>query len=100
MDLRLIVQFSAMEAFTAMATASRFSTGSAPGIPRQTGQVCAFAGAPNFVEQPQKIFECVSSWQCTSSPMTGSYFCLTAFGIAVVAELISIATGAAGGLPF
>ena len=67
-------QFSASAAFTAIATASRFSTGSAPGRPRQTGQVLVFGGAPNLVEQPQKILERVRSWTCTSSPITGSYF--------------------------
>ena len=31
---------------TASSTARRFSTGSAPGSPRQTGQTCVFGGAP------------------------------------------------------
>src|SRR5947199_3373514 len=42
-------------------------------MPRQTGQTLVLAGAPKRVEQPQKIFESVRSWQWTSSPMTGSY---------------------------
>ncbi len=35
-------------------------------------------GAPNAVEQPQKIFDLVRSWLCTSSPITASYFSLLA----------------------
>src|SRR2546428_10730434 len=42
-------------------------------MPRQTGQTLVSAGAPKRVEQPQKIFESVRSWQWTSRPMTGSY---------------------------
>src|SRR5437867_12236503 len=42
-------------------------------MPRQTGQTLVLAGAPKRVEQPQKIFESVRSWQWTSRPMTGSY---------------------------
>ena len=42
----------------ANSTTRRFSTGSTPGRPRQTGQVFWFGGAPNFAEQPQKIFDC------------------------------------------
>ena len=46
----------------ASSTAARFSTGSEPGMPRQTGQTCVFGAAPNAVLQPQKIFDVVSSW--------------------------------------
>ena len=60
----------------ASSTASRFSTGSAPGMPRQTGQTFVFGGAPKLVGQPQKIFVAVASWTCTSRPMTGSYFAI------------------------
>src|ERR1035437_1287709 len=74
MERVFTVQFSASAALTAITTASRFSTGRAPGSPRQTGQVLVLGGAPNLVVQPQKIFERVSNWQWTSRPMTGSYF--------------------------
>ncbi len=53
-------------------TTLRLSTGSTPGMPRQTGQVCVLGGDPKAVEQLQKIFVLVFSWACTSSPMTGS----------------------------
>jgi hypothetical protein len=46
-------------------------------MPRHTGQTLLFGGAPNAVEHPQKILLAVSSWTCTSSPITGSYFVLT-----------------------
>ena len=49
-------------------------TGSAPGRPRQTGQVWLFGRAPSYaVEQAQNIFDSVRSWQWTSTPMTASY---------------------------
>lgn len=63
----------ASAAITAYSTALRFSTGSDPGMPRQTGQVFAFGGSPNRVGQEQKIFVSVLSWAWTSRPMTGSY---------------------------
>jgi hypothetical protein len=53
-------------------TALPFNTGSEPGRPRQTGQVCVFGSAPNSVEQPQNIFETVFSSTCTSRPIAGS----------------------------
>ena len=53
-------------------TAARFSTGSAPGSPRHTGQTCVLGGAPNAVLQPQKIFDAVSSCAWISRPMTAS----------------------------
>ena len=49
-----------------------FATGSAPGRPRQTGQVWVLGSAPNSVEQPQNIFETVPSSTCVSRPITGS----------------------------
>src|SRR5206468_12664613 len=48
-------------------------TGSVPGIPKQTGQVCVLAGRPNSVPHSQNIFDCVRSWAWTSSPITTSY---------------------------
>src|SRR5215471_1183745 len=68
----------------AMLTASRLSTGSAPGSPRHTGQVLELGGSPKRVEQEQKIFDLVRSCTCTSSPITASYLALTS-----VATLIS-----------
>jgi hypothetical protein len=60
----------ASAARTARSKAWRFITGSDPGRPRQVGQTCVLGGAPNFVEHPQKSFVFVSSWTCTSRPMT------------------------------
>ena len=56
---------------TAKRTARSFRTGSTPGSPRQTGHTCVFAGAPNRVEQEQKILLSVLSCAWTSRPMTG-----------------------------
>src|SRR3954468_800376 len=56
----------------AMRTASWLRTGSDPGNPRHTGQTLVFGRAPKEVEQPQKSLVFVSSWACTSRPMTGS----------------------------
>ena len=53
-------------------TAVRFTTGSEPGRPRQTGQTWVFGSAPNSVGQPQNILLFVDSSTCTSSPSTGS----------------------------
>src|SRR5271156_1314887 len=63
----------AVAARTANSTARLFRTGSAPGRPRQTGQILVLGAAPNFAEQPQKALVRVSSCTWTSSPMTGSY---------------------------
>ena len=52
---------SAIAASVANSTTFRFSTGSAPGIPRQTGHTFEFGGAPNRVEHEQKILVAVSS---------------------------------------
>ena len=38
-----------------------FTTGKAPGRPRQTGQVWVFGAPPNSVEQEQNIFDFVLS---------------------------------------
>jgi hypothetical protein len=67
-------QLVASPARMAYSTTFLFSTGKAPGNPRQTGQVWEFGSEPNFVEQPQKIFELVRSWAWTSSPITTWYF--------------------------
>jgi hypothetical protein len=52
--------------------ACALTTGSAPGSPRQTGQVCVFGSAPKVVSQPQNILLAVPSSTCVSRPMTGS----------------------------
>ena len=54
-------QFRAIAASIANSTAFSFSTGRAPGIPRQTGQTLEFGGAPNRVEHEQKILVAVRS---------------------------------------
>src|SRR5262249_8023829 len=72
MDSLLILRLSATAALPAIFMASRLSVGSAPGKPRQTGQVLLFGSLPNSVEQAQKIFESVLSCAWTSRPMTAS----------------------------
>src|ERR1700759_2283764 len=67
--------------------ARSFTTGSEPGTPRQTGQVCVFGSAPNVVMQPQNIFVTVPSSTCVSSPKTGSYFCSASSYVTVVSSL-------------
>ena len=59
---------------TAICTTARFSTGSVPGSPSTTGSVCSLGSAPNAADEPEKIFDRVASWTCTSRPMTASYF--------------------------
>ena len=51
---------------------SAFVTGSVPGCPRHTGQVCVLGSSPKESEQPQNIFVRVLSWTWISTPMTGS----------------------------
>src|SRR5512138_2713382 len=67
-------QLVARPALMAYSTTRLFSTGRAPGSPRQTGQVWELGEAPNWVEQPQKILVLVFSWTWTSRPMTAWYF--------------------------
>ncbi len=66
---RAIWQFSATAVRSASRKASRFITGSVPGMPMQTGHVCVLGGAPNFVLQRQNNLLCVESCTWTSSPM-------------------------------
>ena len=61
---------SASAALTESSTARRFITGSVPGMPMHTGQVCVLGGAPNFVLHPQNNLLSVSSCTWTSRPMT------------------------------
>ena len=88
-----MAQLSARAAFVAMVTASRLSTGSAPGRPRHTGQVFELGGSPKRVEQEQKIFDLVNNWTWTSSPMTASYLVRTS-----VATLINGVRGSGFGV--
>ena len=83
-DRGLMAQFSARAAFIAMVTASRFSTGSAPGKPRHTGQTLELGGSPKCVEQEQKILDFVRSWTCTSRPITASYLVRTSVAAGIV----------------
>ncbi len=62
----------ARPAMMAMDTASRFSTGSAPGWPEQTGQVLLLGSLPKEVGHGQKSLVEVFSCACTSRPMTAS----------------------------
>ena len=59
---------------TAFSTASRFSTGSTPGSAMSTAHACVLGAAPNAVDAPENIFDCVESWAWVSSPMTISHF--------------------------
>ncbi len=52
----VISQFVARAILRLYSTTFLLSTGSTPGMPRQTGQVWVFGGAPKAVEHPQKIF--------------------------------------------
>src|SRR6266542_1276269 len=74
MEVSFTRRFNACEAFTAYSTACRFRTGSAPGIPRQTGHTFVLGPEPKTLGQPQKILLRVSSCTCTSRPITVSYF--------------------------
>src|SRR3954466_546565 len=68
-----ILQPNAFPARIAIDTALSLSAGSAPGSPRHTGHTWVLGGAPNAVEQPQKIFVRVRSCACTSRPITVSH---------------------------
>src|SRR6266513_3427513 len=89
MEVSRISQFSAMAANTANSTALRFSTGKAPGSPRQTGQTFVLGGSPNRVEHEQKIFVTVRSCTCTSSPLTGSYLARAAIDDSAAVTILS-----------
>src|SRR5579863_6220832 len=72
MEVSFTWQCNAIAASVANSTTFLFNTGSAPGMPRQTGHTLLFGAAPNRVEHEQKILVAVSNWTCTSSPITGS----------------------------
>ena len=67
-----IEQFRARPIRIVYSIAIRFTTGSEPGRPRQTGQTWVFGSAPNAVEQPQNILVVVPSSTWVSRPITGS----------------------------
>ena len=54
-----IEQLSARPIRIVLSIALLLTTGSAPGRPRHTGQVCVFGDAPNSVAQLQNIFDFV-----------------------------------------
>ena len=56
----------------ACSIAIRFTTGSEPGRPRQTGQTWLFGSAPKTVGQPQNILVLVPSSTWVSRPISGS----------------------------
>ena len=67
-----MVQFRARPIRIVYSIAIRFTTGSEPGRPRQTGHTWLFGSAPNAVRQPQNILVVVPSSTCVSRPITGS----------------------------
>src|ERR1700694_3751018 len=73
MEVSLTWRLRACEALTANSTTCWLRTGSAPGIPRQTGQTLVLGSEPKTLGQAQKILVLVRSWTCTSRPITVSY---------------------------
>ena len=67
-----MVAFSAKPSLIAFSTTSRFITGSVPGSAHSTTLACAFGSAPNAVDAPLKILDCVLSWTWISKPITVS----------------------------
>jgi hypothetical protein len=57
--------------------AALFSTGKAPGRPRQVGQVCVFGSAPYSTGHAQNILLRVVSCAWTSRPMVRMYLGMT-----------------------
>src|ERR1044072_7901544 len=68
---------SANPARAPSSTTRRFNTGSAPGNPRQVGQVFEFGSSPKRVAQPQKIFDSVLNCAWISRPITVSQVILS-----------------------
>src|SRR3981189_1043324 len=87
MEVSLIRHFRTIAASVANSTAFRFSTGSAPGIPRHTGQTFVLGGAPKRVEHEQKIFVAVRSCTRTSRPRTGSWAVEAATEVSAVVDI-------------
>src|SRR3569833_2806944 len=93
-----MAQLSAKAPRSASSTAWRLRTGNAPGSARHTGQTFVLGGAPNASAQPQKILVRVPSWQCTSSPITGSYFAIcSGEASSIEAAIMGSSSGYPGG---
>src|SRR5258707_1251038 len=74
-------------------TARQFKTGSAPGRPRQTGQVFELGWSPKRVEQPQKILDSVLSCACTSRPIMVSQLFVIGQLLVVSSQLFAVCCG-------
>src|SRR5688500_2042354 len=78
-------------------TATRLTTGIAPGRPRQVGQTWVLGSAPNSVGNPQNIFELVLSLTWTSRPIAGSNFSSDSVNESSVSELAWVVIGSPPG---
>src|SRR5256885_9622428 len=95
-----MVQFRANPMRIVYSIAVRFTTGSEPGRPRQTGQVWLLGSAPKVVTQPQNILVLVPSSTWVSRPITGSYRSIAApngTSVSVVIVTVPSPRRAAGG---
>src|ERR1700747_2195745 len=95
-----MVQFRARPIRIVYSIAARFTTGSEPGRPRQTGQTWVLGSAPEVVVQAQNILVLVLSSTWVSSPITGSYRSIASANGTSVSMAIFIAPSrrrAAGG---
>src|SRR5579862_77173 len=88
MERSFTVQLRASAASVANSTAFSLSTGSAPGRPRQTGQMLVLGSEPNRLAQPQKALVAVRSCTWTSSPITGSYLAMMSGDTAAAADMV------------
>ena len=70
-------QFSARPILIAHSTPFLFTTGSAPGRPKETGSTLELGAAPKSVEEVENILVSVANSTWTSMPITGSYFLRT-----------------------
>ena len=87
-----MVQFRARPIRIVYSIAIRFTTGSEPGRPRQTGQTWLLGSAPKAVAQPQNILVLVPSSTWVSRPITGSYRSIAAAnGTSVSMVMVSTA---------
>lgn len=69
-----MLQFNAIPSLTARLITSLFITGKVPGCANETGLTCVFGSAPKAMESPLNNLLLVSSWACTSNPITIWYF--------------------------
>ena len=67
-----MVAFQAKPNLMRLSITARFVTGKAPGMAKSTTEVWVLASAPNAVDAPLKIFDCVFIWTWISSPITVS----------------------------